>query len=330
MQQSTTVTQDPTSGGSKAAAGPWAGGSKPFGASFGKIMMWFFIVSDAFTFSGLLVGYGMIRFTHSYWPDPDMVFSAAPFIGHGYPLVFVGIMTFILIISSLTMVMAVEYGHRLKKGMTAFYLFLTIIGGITFLSCQAWEWNHLLQGAQHGPLVEQMNQGSDENGGHTSNLAPSSATAPVQLAADEGSNTPSEGSSPGHGQHGSAHGKAGQHGEGQGEGHHHAVYIPPMTVDYNYFGPKLDEPKKVERNGETYITNRAEGPQNFGQFFYVITGFHGAHVTSGVLINIIIFILVLAGVFQRKKNYEMVEKVGLYWHFVDLVWVFVFTFFYLV
>ena len=51
---------------------------------------------------------------------------------------------------------------------------------------------------------------------------------------------------------------------------------------------------------------------------------------SGVVINIIIFIMVIQGVFERRKHYEMVEKIGLYWHFVDLVWVFVFTFFYLV
>ncbi len=68
----------------------------------------------------------------------------------------------------------------------------------------------------------------------------------------------------------------------------------------------------------------------FGNFFFFITGFHGFHVFSGVVINIIVFILVYQGFLDRKKDYELVEKVGLYWHFVDLVWVFVFTFFYLV
>jgi cytochrome c oxidase subunit 3 len=72
------------------------------------------------------------------------------------------------------------------------------------------------------------------------------------------------------------------------------------------------------------------GPQQYGQFFFFITGFHGFHVFSGVIINIIIFFNVLLGTYEKRKSYEMVEKVGLYWHFVDLVWVFVFTFFYLV
>ena len=73
------------------------------------------------------------------------------------------------------------------------------------------------------------------------------------------------------------------------------------------------------------------GNRLFGDFFFFITGFHGFHVFSGVVFNIIIFFNVILGTYDRRKNnYEMVEKVGLYWHFVDLVWVFVFTFFYLV
>ncbi|MBS1528318.1 MAG: cytochrome c oxidase subunit 3, partial [Bacteroidetes bacterium] len=68
----------------------------------------------------------------------------------------------------------------------------------------------------------------------------------------------------------------------------------------------------------------------FANLFFTITGFHGFHVFSGVVINIIITINVLAGTYDKRGSYLMVEKVGLYWHFVDLVWVFVFTFFYLV
>ena len=72
------------------------------------------------------------------------------------------------------------------------------------------------------------------------------------------------------------------------------------------------------------------GNRLFADFFFFITGFHGFHVFSGVIINIIIFINVLLGTYEKRGHYEMVEKVGLYWHFVDLAWVFVFTFFYLV
>lgn len=227
----------------------WSGGDSPYAVSWGKLMMWFFLVSDALSFSGLLVSYGMIRYTHGNtipWPNPEVVFHAFPGFGHQHlPLVFVGMMTFILIISSFTMVMGVTAGHQRDKNGVLFWLLLTIIGGLAFLGCQAWEWTHLITG---------------DNGG--------------------------------------------------------------CTIKGNPYGP-IDK-----------ITGLpTPGPVAFGQLFFLITGFHGFHVTSGVAINIIIFYNTLYGVYERRKTdapYEIVEKVGLYWHFVDLVWVFVFTFFYLV
>ena len=78
------------------------------------------------------------------------------------------------------------------------------------------------------------------------------------------------------------------------------------------------------------LTRNEYGHRLFTDYFYFITGFHGFHVFSGVILLIIILINVIKGTYERRGHYEMVEKVGLYWHFVDLVWVFVFTFFYLV
>ena len=100
-------------------------------------------------------------------------------------------------------------------------------------------------------------------------------------------------------------------------------------------GVKLNYPEAVSIisdyvvEGANLIRNEY-GNRLFADFFFFITGFHGFHVLSGVIINIIIFFNVLIGTYERRGHYEMVEKVGLYWHFVDLVWVFVFTFFYLV
>ncbi len=80
------------------------------------------------------------------------------------------------------------------------------------------------------------------------------------------------------------------------------------------------------------------GAPQFGAAFFMITGFHGTHVTFGVIFLIIIAIKVIRGDLDnerpgfmtgRKGRYEMVETMGLYWHFVDLVWVFIFAFFYL-
>jgi cytochrome c oxidase subunit 3 len=81
-------------------------------------------------------------------------------------------------------------------------------------------------------------------------------------------------------------------------------------------------------HGPTIITDY--GPTLYANFFFFITGFHGFHVFTGVLFNFLVLRNVIRGVYHKRGHYEMVEKVGLYWHFVDLVWVFVFTFFYLV
>jgi cytochrome c oxidase subunit 3 len=232
----------------------WGGGRSPFNVEYGKLMMWIFLLSDAFTFSALLICYGTIRFSFpaalphphfafgshiehsmlepfystSHWPSPDMVFNHFPFL-HGFhlPLLFVSLMTFILIFSSVTMVLAVEAGHRNSRKEVAKYMYLTILGGIAFLSCQAWEWTQFI-------------------------------TAGARL-------------------------------------------------DHNPYGPVA-----------------------FADLFFIVTGFHGFHVFSGVILNIVITSNVLMGTYDRRGHYDMIEKIGLYWHFVDLVWVFVFTFYYLI
>jgi cytochrome c oxidase subunit 3 len=106
----------------------WDGGNEPFGASYGKLMMWFFLLSDAFTFSALLLAYAALRFSSLSWPVPDDVFAGVPFIHGHFPLVFVGIMTFILIMSSVTMVLAVEAGHRGARNEVVKWMFWTILG----------------------------------------------------------------------------------------------------------------------------------------------------------------------------------------------------------
>jgi cytochrome c oxidase subunit 3 len=126
----------------------WDGGNKPLNASYGKMMMWFFIVSDALTFSGFIVSYGFARFKFAdSWPIADEVFTHVPFVhGKELPMIYVAFMTFVLIMSSVTMVMAVDAGHKMQKAKVTFYMFLTIIGGIIFVGSQAWEWATFIKG----------------------------------------------------------------------------------------------------------------------------------------------------------------------------------------
>jgi cytochrome c oxidase subunit 3 len=164
-------------------------------------------------------------------------------------------MTFILILSSVTMVLAVEAGHRKSKAEVARYMVYTIIGGIAFLSCQAWEWYTFIH---EGARLD----------GNTFGITK------------------------------------------QGYDHLNSVG----------FGDHF----------EWADGDRTFGPVPFAALFFIVTGFHGFHVFSGVVINVVVYIMTIRGVFERRGHYEMIEKAGLYWHFVDLVWVFVFTFFYLI
>jgi len=281
----------------------WSGGKRPMEASYGKLMMWFFLITDALTFSAFLGAYGYHRFTHfEEWPIADHVFTHFPFLHGHYPLLYVALMTFILIMSSVTMVLAVHAGKHMNKKGVVIWLFLTIIGGATFLGSQAWEWYHFIKGTKHGAL-----------------LVPSGENGQPRVA--HYLHTDSHG-------HDDSHGYDDSHTE-KSESFQAAAYLNGDIVPEELlldareiYGAPLSGPDAFRYNEYGHTT--------FSNFFFFITGFHGFHVFTGVIINIIIFINVLNNVYQRRGHYEMVEKVGLYWHFVDLVWVFVFTFFYLV
>jgi cytochrome c oxidase subunit III len=214
----------------------WEGGRSPFSMSYGKMMMWLFLISDALTFGAFIVSLGWFRYTYPSWPVSDQVFFHIPFVHGNFPLLYVAFMTFILIVSSVTMVLAVEAGHRNDKSGVIIWMIATIIGGFIFLGSQVWEWGTFIAGP-----------------------------------------------------------------DGVFE-----TWADNAMIHQNPYGP----------------------PQ-YAQFFFCVTGFHGFHVFSGVIINIVILINVIKGTYEKRGHYEMVEKGGLYWHFVDLVWVFVFTFYYL-
>ncbi len=312
----------------------WGGGNEPMNASYGKMMMWFFIVSDALTFSGFLAAYGFSRFKFiETWPLADEVFTHFPFM-HGVPapMYYVALMTFILIFSSVTMVLAVDAGHNMQKNKVVLYMFLTIIGGLIFVGSQAWEWKNFIKG-EYGAVETKggsILQFVDKSGKRVA-LEAFAADIPTERVQDTESNS------------------LWYHDEAtlptysvaeviEGFKAHPDVLVRTEVIDAKTKNKViLSREESLERIADTqYVVEGANlvrneyGQKLFADFFFFITGFHGFHVFSGVIINIIIFLNVLLGTYERRGSYEMVEKVGLYWHFVDLVWVFVFTFFYLV
>ena len=311
----------------------WGGGNEPMGASYGKLMMWFFIVSDALTFSGFLAAYGFSRFKFiETWPLADEVFTHFPFMhGVSAPMYYVALMTFILIFSSVTMVLAVDAGHQMKKNKVILYMFLTIIGGMIFVGSQAWEWKNFIKG-EYGAIETKggsLLQFVDKEG-HRVALADFAATLPEdreQLTRNKAKWFMSEPALP---SYSVAEVQAGFKA-------HPELLIRTEVITAAKQKTILSRAESEARLSQAhYVVEGANlvrneyGSKLFADFFFFITGFHGFHVLSGVIINIIIFFNVLIGTYEKRRSYEMVEKVGLYWHFVDLVWVFVFTVFYLV
>ena len=311
----------------------WDGGNRPLGASYGKLMMWFFLVSDALSFSGFLCAYGFSRFKFiETWPIADEVFTHVPFFHGNYPMIYVAFMTFILIMSSVTMVLAVDAGHKMKQNAVIWYLFATIIGGAIFVGSQAWEWATFIKGdygaleTKGGRILQFVNAETGERAA----LADFTKALPEERV----KHTSSEGV------------------WYEAEGYKTSYSLNEVLEGFKASPNILIRTETINEDGEKTLLNREEslgrlndavrvveganlirneyGSRLFADFFFFITGFHGFHVFSGVVINIIIFFNVILGTYERRGHYEMVEKVGLYWHFVDLVWVFVFTFFYLV
>jgi cytochrome c oxidase subunit III len=197
-----------------AAASAWEGGASPYATNSKKFGMWLFIISDALTFSALLFAYTYSRVSNPDWPKP---FEFNPSI------IFSSVMTFCLLSSSLTMVMAVHaMNHGNRKGAVKWIL-ATMVGGAAFVILHATEWMRLIN-TEH------------------------------------------------------------------------------VTAAGNPFGVPL-----------------------FGGTFFAITGLHMTHVIIGVIYLGIVCQAVARGKFKA----EDVEVSGLYWHFVDLVWMFVFPLVYL-
>jgi cytochrome c oxidase subunit 3 len=231
-----TATVRPLRPGWQGFVADWASDQRAFkNVSWGKAMMWIFLLSDTFVFGCFLLSYMTVRMSTTVpWPNPSEVFALEVF-GHHIPLILIAIMTFVLISSSGTMAMAVNFGYRRDRAKTTALLILTAIFGATFVGMQAFEWTKLIM-----------------------------------------------------------------------EG------VRPWGNPW--------------------------GAPQFGSAFFMITGFHGTHVTIGVIFLLIVARKVWRGDYDtgrpgfftsRKGQYENVETMGLYWHFVDLVWVFIFAFFYL-
>src|SRR6266516_1167308 len=123
----------------------WSSDQRAFkNVPWGKAMMWIFLLSDTFIFSSFLISYMTVRISTTVpWPNPSEVF-ALTVGGKSIPLILIAIMTFILISSSGTMAMAVNFGYRKDRVKTFWLLLITAALGATFVGMQAFEWPKLI------------------------------------------------------------------------------------------------------------------------------------------------------------------------------------------
>ena len=266
-------------------------------------------------------------------------------------------MTFLLIVSSVTMVLAVEAGHRMdRKGVTK-WLFATIIGGFFFVGSQAWEWSHFIHGSDFGRIeladgslanvvaakgkdlkFGEIESFKVEKAGHHYTAGQTLTNKDFDLKHEF-----QHAAEAGHVHNGIITLHDGSQVSYKKKADENVVLLVKQAGGKYKVGDEISgteatslyyasinegKPNKVIYGAN--LKRNEYGPKIYANLFFFVTGFHGFHVSIGILLNIIVFINVLKGTYHRRGHYEMVEKTGLYWHFVDLVWVFVFTFFYLI
>src|SRR3954468_19836301 len=131
--------------GWRGIAADWSSDQRAFkNVSWGKAMMWIFLLSDTFVFSCFLTSYMTMRASTTVpWPNPSEVF-ALTIGGRSIPLILIAIMTFVLISSSGTMAMAVNFAYRRDRLKTTLLMLATAAFGLTFVSMQAFEWTKLI------------------------------------------------------------------------------------------------------------------------------------------------------------------------------------------
>ena len=280
---------------------------RPLNASYGKLMMWFFIVSDALTFTGFLIAYGFSRFKNiDSWPIADEVFTHFPGL-HGVdaPMYYVALMTFILIFSSVTMVLAVDAGHKMQKDKVIFYMFLTIIGGAVFVGSQAWEWKNFIKG-EYGALETRggmIIQFVDSNNNKRLSIEDFAVYKPQYREQHKKNNGLWFQSEPSLDEYSLAEVTEGFMADP-------SIVVRLEKIDEKGHKIVLNRQQSIEKVKQAvYVVRGANlihneyGNRLFADFFFFITGFHGFHVFSGVIINIIIFINVLLGTYEKRGHY---------------------------
>ena len=286
-----------------------------------KLAIWLFLVSEVMFFAGLIGSYVVLRFGTEGWPNPYNILAVR----------ITAFNTFLLICSSVTMVKAFQwsdYGNR-RKALA--YLGATILGGATFVGIQIYEYGHLLERPstallhhvehlmhEHGVPIpghadEHASADSAEIVRVSQDAAPADDTAALLTLAYERLHD----------------GRPEVRSEDPNDldvvREWDAMIFNDVIVPLRLAFPDDKHIQTLGMHHNLYPEGFVPGRDVFTSTFYVMTGFHGAHVSGGVIWLIVLFAYYAVG----KAGTVGIEVAGLYWHFVDLVWIILFTIVYL-
>lgn len=272
-----------------------------------KVGIWLFLASEVMLFGGLFSAYVFLRLDAEpgRWP-------------HGLLNVPVGTMnTAILIASSVTVVMAWASLKMRRFRAYWWYMLITILCGVTFLGVKlAYEWPQKFE--HFGAFIKKdaLEKYEPYLGNH--HLAEKGLPPRVEIS-------------------GHLHNQEALHDENVKE---YEIALDPVNADptnpamdrpHFFYVPPTEKIAKVEKADVEYANMFLPKHSAYFASYFTITGLHGLHVLGGVLVFLYLWLPVGANLYKRNPEHlaNRVEVAGLFWHFVDLVWIFVFPLFYL-
>ncbi|MCL4197381.1 MAG: heme-copper oxidase subunit III [Phycisphaerales bacterium] len=289
-----------------------------------KLCMWLFLVSEVMFFAGLIGSYIVIRFGTAGWPNPYDILAVR----------ITAFNTFLLICSSVTMVKAFQWSDAGDRGRAKKYLLATILGGATFVGIQVYEYRHLL----HAPStalfhvveheMEKRGLHAGESESHAAAEASRIVLASTGLSQVEQQNEQllrlHEVLATGRPKVKKAAPPSQQAPlrEWDRRALEETIKLAALFPEDDPFRAKIS---KIGKHHNIYPEGFVPGRDNFTSTFYIMTGFHGFHVAGGVVALLVILAFYALG----RAGTMAIEVVGLYWHFVDLVWIILFTIVYL-
>lgn len=289
----------------------------------GKLGIWLFLVTEIVLFGGLFCAYAVYRATH-----PEIFYYA--YQAELLSVTLGGVNTVVLICSSLTMAWAVRAAQLGKQKLLVTMLILTLLGACGFLAIKGVEYEHkwkkgLLPGKHFAPKEHSGHGDKNDSAAVAADAASTGETLSSENTADTQSAAATE----------TSHSDA-----SPSEGADTEAADTQSTMAANGDEQSLIEPAAVgprglaaagapDAHGHGHDVEQPDYAHIFFSIYFIMTGLHGLHVIAGMVAIAWVLVRAVQGTFG-PAYFMPVDGVGLYWHLVDLIWIFLFPLLYLI